>query len=236
MDGVNAVSLYIHGLAVDVTYRDMGIGKKLMKEFAKNLLKTGFIALHNGGYASDLLISLQTGEHNYGAHRFYERLGFKRVGTKKYPVHLDYVYLAKAADVVSLAGLQDAPHPFRAIDGVAAAGISLVVTAMAIGLINFFFPGIPTILVSLVMGGYGIWTIIKFALMGRATFNIVANDNLYLSAFRVLLFEVAFSDGTETAAFKEIQHNYPEIANWIKLHESYASHLVGMLVLMPKYS
>jgi ribosomal protein S18 acetylase RimI-like enzyme len=98
--GIDDVSLYIHAIVTDRDgYRNRGVGTRLMAELAQNLKKKGFLSSWN--YHGPPNISLQTNTANEGAIRFYERLGFKRIGTKTYPDRTDYIYLATADNIIT---------------------------------------------------------------------------------------------------------------------------------------
>ena len=102
LEGVDEVSVYIHGMVVDDYYRRYGVATGLMHMLASDLEDNGYLALSGGEKAPS--ICLQTGIDNVGAKKFYKKMGFEIVGTKKYPEHDDFVLWAKAEQVLNVKG------------------------------------------------------------------------------------------------------------------------------------
>ena len=67
-DGKNRA--YIYGFRIQPQFRNQGIGTLMMRTIQDDLRKRGF-----------LQITLNVGQDNYAAHRFYDRLGYIIVGS-----------------------------------------------------------------------------------------------------------------------------------------------------------
>ena len=82
--------LYIHRLSVDVKYQQKGIGKNLILNTCINFRK--FISTNECN-----ILYVQTTKEEYvgknnTATGFYEKLGFKKIGEKKYRNKIDNIY------------------------------------------------------------------------------------------------------------------------------------------------
>jgi ribosomal protein S18 acetylase RimI-like enzyme len=67
-DGIEQA--YIYGFRIKLEFRNQGIGTRIMRTIEDDLRKRGF-----------LQVTLNVGQDNQNARRFYERLGYNVVGT-----------------------------------------------------------------------------------------------------------------------------------------------------------
>ncbi|MDD4940035.1 MAG: 2,3-bisphosphoglycerate-independent phosphoglycerate mutase, partial [Candidatus Omnitrophica bacterium] len=149
------------------------------------------------------------------------------------PTLLEILHIEQPREMTGKSLFDKKGHAFCPKDGFIASAISLGAgLTIALGL-TFLLGSVSAIIIAGLFAGYGIWTSVKFALLGRATFNIAANMNPHLPARTVLSYPVARSDGTITSEFEALRKENPKAAKEILTHESSKSHFLGMLKLLP---